>query len=396
MTTSRKTESLQLFKESLLSTGNLGLEDQVEAVQFLEKRLEESRKLAGEKCEEIRKALNIKAESDGEPPVKKQRFGPSNEIDEENGNILPRDVNNLPVEKNTPEHARRTEEVSEGSRSNSDEQLKMDLEDALENIKTKEEEAKQLKEALAVKDAEMKTKEHQLTVEKRQLEEKLAGQTKALEAVEQQKNAAQQENRKKSAKLLEIVKELNAANAQARSASNSQSILARQINELKKSINSLEHENLAKISKHENEIAKVKKEAEEIKVVRYDLEVALEAVKTKEAEAEQLKKAVAGKDAELSKSNSTVIQLKHIGRNFREKAERAEKTLKDFLETNQKRAKELEAQNEETKEKKENLSSRVEEEKKELHMNLEQLFGTAVTTIQCAVNNFDSYVKETK
>jgi len=388
MTTSRKTGSLQLFKESLLSTVNLGLEDQVEAVQFLEKRLEESRKLAGEKCEEIRKALNIKAESDGEPPVKKQRFGPSNEIDEENGNILPRDVNNLQVEKNTPERDKRTEEVSEGPRSISDEQL--------ENVKTKQEEAKQLKKALAVKDAEMKTKEHQLTVEKRQLEEKLAGQTKALEAVEQQKNAAQQENRKKSAKLLEIVKELNAANAQARSASNSQSILARQINELKKSINSLEHENLAKISKHENEIAKVKKEAEEIKVVRYDLEVALEAVKTKEAEAEQLKKAVAGKDAELSKSNSTVIQLKHIGRNFREKAERAEKTLKDFLETNQKRAKELEAQNEETKEKKENLSSRVEEEKKELHMNLEQLFGTAVTTIQCAVNNFDSYVKETK
>jgi len=365
MTTSRKTGSLQLFKESLLSTVNLGLEDQVEAVQFLEKRLEESRKLAGEKCEEIRKALNIKAESDGEPPVKKQRFGPSNEIDEENGNILPRDVNNLPVEKNTPEHARRTEEVSEGSRSNSDEQLKMDLEDALENIKTKEEEAKQLKEALAVKDAEMKTKEHQLTVEKRQLEEKLAGQTKALEAVEQQMNAAQQENRKKSAELL-------------------------------KSIYSLEHEKLAIISKHENEIAKVKKEAEEIKAVGYDLEVALEAVKTKEAETEQLKKAVARKDVELSKNKSTVIQLKHIGRNFREKAELAEKTLKDFLETNQKRAKELEAQNEETKEKKENLSSRVEEEKKELHMNLEQLFGTAVTTIQCAVNNFDSYVKETK
>jgi len=383
MTTSRKTGSLQLFKESLLSTVNLGLEDQVEAVQFLEKRLEESRKLAGEKCEEIRKALNIKAESDGEPPVKKQRFGPSNEIDEENGNVLPRDVNNLPVEKNTPEHARRTQEVSEGSRSISNEQLKMDLEDALENVKTKEEEAKQLKKALAVKDAEMKTKEQQLTVEKRQLEEKLARQTKALEAVKQQMNVA---NRKKSAELLDkLVNELNAAHGQASSARNAQSNLARQINELKETINSLEHEN-----------AKVKKEAEEIKVVRYDLEVALEAVKTKEAEAEQLKKAVAGKDAELSKSNSTVIQLKHIGRNFREKAERAEKTLKDFLETNQKRAKELEAQNEETKEKKENLSSRVEEEKKELHMNLEQLFGTAVTTIQCAVNNFDSYVKETK
>merc|ERR1712034_108908 len=97
-------------------------------------------------------------------------------------------------------------------------------------------------------------------------------------------------------------------------------------------------------------IAKVKKEAEEIKAVGYDLEVALEAVKRKEAETEQLKKAVARKDVELSKNKSTVIQLKHIGRNFREKAELAEKTLKDFLETNQKRARELEAQNEETKE----------------------------------------------
>ena len=34
--------------------------------------------MAAEKCEELKKALNTKAESDGEPPVKKQRFDTSN------------------------------------------------------------------------------------------------------------------------------------------------------------------------------------------------------------------------------------------------------------------------------------------------------------------------------
>jgi len=353
MTTSRKTESLQLFKESLLSTGNLGLEDQVEAVQFLEKRLEESRKLAREKCEELKKALNTEAKSDGEPPVKKPRFDTSNEIDEENGNILPRNVNNLPVEKDTPEHNRRTEEVSEGSRSTSDadEQLKRDLEDALNYVKTKEVEAEQLRKAVAVKDAEMKTKENQLTVslnimsaEKKQLEEKLAGQTKALEGVKHQTNVVQQEYRKKSAELQEKVKELNAANTQARSARNAHSNMARQINALEKSRNTLRHENLTNISKHKMEIARMKKESEESKAVGDDIvnlrnhlecwkknfEEVLKTIQFKDAEAEQLKRAADEKDAELAKSRSTVIQLKKIGRDFREKAEAAEKAVNDL------------------------------------------------------------------
>jgi hypothetical protein len=102
-------------------------------------------------------------------------------------------MNNLIAEKKSAEHAKKAEEVSKGCRSTSDEQLvvlKRDLEDALINVQTKEVEAEQLRKAVAVKDADMKTKEQQLTVslnsmsvEKRQLEEKLARQTKALEAL---------------------------------------------------------------------------------------------------------------------------------------------------------------------------------------------------------------------
>ena len=57
-------------------------------------------------------------------------------------------------------------------------------------------------------------------------------------------------------------------------------------------------------------------------------------LKTKEVDAEQLKKEIAEKDAEIKQNKkkhiSMVLQLKKIGRNFRDKAEAAEKTLHDI------------------------------------------------------------------
>jgi len=89
MNTPKTTTCLQTFKESLLSIKDLGLEDQVKAVQFLEKRLEESRTLAGEKCEELKRALKIQSENNNEPVEKKQKLDLDKELNEENGNDLP-------------------------------------------------------------------------------------------------------------------------------------------------------------------------------------------------------------------------------------------------------------------------------------------------------------------
>jgi len=89
MNTPKTTTCLQTFKESLLSIKDLGLEDQVKAVQFLEKRLEESRTLAGEKCEELKRALKIQSENNNEPVEKKQKLDLDKELSEENGNVLP-------------------------------------------------------------------------------------------------------------------------------------------------------------------------------------------------------------------------------------------------------------------------------------------------------------------
>merc|ERR1719500_2407348 len=100
--------------------------------------------------------------------------------------------------------------------------------------------------SVAVKDAEMKCKEQQVTealtsmsAKKRLLEEKLVGQTKTLETVKQQVNVAQQEVKKLSTTLLEKVRELHAT---------------------EKSRNALQQNYLSNISKHKVEITKVKKE----------------------------------------------------------------------------------------------------------------------------------------
>ena len=158
--TSRTTTSLHTFMDSLLFTGDLGLEDQVKAVQFLERRLEEARNLAQKQFAELKKALvKIKAENDSEPAEKRQRLDPNSEYYQENANVLPEQIvnNQTGKTKETEEHAKiKTEEVAEGSRSTRDELviLKRDVEVALKNVETKETEAEKLRAAVAMKDAE--------------------------------------------------------------------------------------------------------------------------------------------------------------------------------------------------------------------------------------------------
>jgi len=292
-----------------------------------------------------------------------------------------------------------------------------------------------------------------VSAEKRQLEEKLSGQTKDLEAARQQMTVAQQEAKKHSTELQEKVKEHQVAKRESLTAKNVQANLSREINTLKKKVEELEKAKvdlnssiLANATKHKQELVKAKKDAEENKAggddlakVKKELEEAVKNVQLKEAEAEQMKKSVAEKDAENAKNKSTVIQLKKIGRNFREKAEAAEKAVNEIteekkkveeelakiksegvpegsgstsdgleeaqglLEASQIRLEELEAQNEELKKEKEELSknseekesraknvlknarakiNKVEEEKNELKAELEQLTAGGSTEEQ--------------
>ena len=175
----------------------------------------------------------------------------------------------------------KSEEVPEESRSTSDElqvKVKMDLEEALKTIKTKEAEVEQLKKVVDEKDTEINnTKAEGVT-------ERFRSTSKQLEKVQS---------------LLE-------------SSKNRLVILEAQNGELKK-----------------------EKDAVLVKV-KCDLEDALKNVKTKEAEAEQLKKKASLNDAEIMRQKSTVIQLKKIGRNFRERAEAAEKVNDLITEEKQK------------------------------------------------------------
>jgi len=282
------------------------------------------------------------------------------------------------------------------------------------------------------------------TAEKRQFEEKLNVQTKDLEAARQQLTVAQQEAKKYFSELQEKGKEYQVVKRESMAAKNVQANLQREINNLKKKAEDLEKSKadlnasiLATATKHKQELVKAKKDAEESKAggddlgkVKKELEDAQKNVQEKETEAEKLKKDVAEKEAELAKNKSMLMQLKKIGRNFREKAEAAEKNVNDLseekrkveeeldkikaegvaegsgsnsdeldeaqrlLEESQVRLGELEAQNEELKKEKEELAKaseeketraknvlknarakiqKVEEEKKELKESLEQM-----------------------
>lgn len=194
-----------------------------------------------------------------------------------------------------------------------------------------------------------------VSAEKRQLDEKLTGQTKELETAKQQLTVAQQQAKKHQFELQEKTKEHTIAKRDSMSAKNVHANLQRENNTLKKKAEDLEKSKtdlnnsiISTANKHKQELAKAKKDAEDSKAggedlvkVKKDLEEATKNAQAKEAESEQLKKEVAEKDSEIKQSKSTVLQLKKIGRNFREKAEAAEKTVSDIAEEKKKVEEEL-------------------------------------------------------
>merc|ERR1719233_500735 len=260
-----------------------------------------------------------------------------------------------------------------------------------------------------------------VTVEKKQLEEKVGGQTKDLEAMRQQLNVAQQDAKKHLAELQEKGKEYQIAKRESMSAKNVQANLQREINNLKKKVEELEKSKadlnstiLTAANKHKQDIAKAKKEAEDSKIggddlvkVKKELEESQKSVQEKEDEAEKLKKEVGEKKAEAAEKNVSDLteEKKKVEEELSKiKAEgNAEgsgsnsdelEEAQSLLEASQIRLGELETQNEELKKEKEDLAKaseeketraknvlknarakiqKVEEEKKELKESLEQL-----------------------
>jgi len=194
-----------------------------------------------------------------------------------------------------------------------------------------------------------------LGAEKKLLEDKLTSQTKDMEVAKQQLTTAQMEAKKNQTELQEKAKEHMVIRREGMAAKNVQSNLSKEINTLKKKLEDLDkakgdlNTNLATaVNKHKLELAKVKKEADESKTssddsnkTKKDLEEAQKTIQVKETEAENLKKTLAEKESEIGKQKATTVQLKKIGRNFREKNDAAEKSLVELTEEKKKVEEEL-------------------------------------------------------
>merc|ERR1712059_134827 len=163
------------------------------------------------------------------------------------------------------------------------------------------------------------------------------------------------EGKKSATDLQEKVKELQRISQQSAGSKNIQANLQRQVNELKKKTEELEKNKqevnnslTAAGNKHKQEIAKLKKEAddsragnEDITKVKKELEEVQKLVASKDTEIDNQKKDIATKESEIKANKTTVMQLKKIGRNFREKAESTEKTLSELTEEKKKVDEEL-------------------------------------------------------
>merc|ERR1712142_921445 len=191
--------------------------------------------------------------------------------------------------------------------------------------------------------------------EKKLLEDKLNGITKDLDASKQQLLTCQQESKKNHSELQEKIKEFTILKRDSVTAKNVQANLQREINTLKKKVEELEKAKVdlnnsisATNNKHKQELLKAKKEVEDSKTgnddimkVRKDLEEATKNSQNKETEVEQLKKDLVERDAENNKNKQTILQLKKVGRSFREKYEAAEKNLVEMTEGKKKAEEEL-------------------------------------------------------
>ena len=181
-----------------------------------------------------------------------------------------------------------------------------------------------------------------IEAEKKQLETKLSGHSKEVEAIKRQLTATMQEKTKLITESQEKTNQttlLKRENAQMKNASTN---LQKEINGLKKKLEEV-------VKAHTVELAKLKKEMDVSKAdvgetttnLRKELEEAKAAAALKDEEQKALRESITAKDAVLKKHKEDNHQLRKIGNNFRTKFQDEEKKSKELLEEKEKLNEEL-------------------------------------------------------
>jgi len=172
--------------------------------------------------------------------------------------------------------------------------------------------------------------------EKKQFEEKVTSLSKELDSVKTQITTLQEEKKKVAIETQEKLKELFTLKRDNTSAKNIQANLQREVNGHKKKVEEL-------VTKHNADVARLKKEAEENKVGSEEvtnLKRELEEVKASNlssvAELEEVKKTLEDSKAEVDKLRGTNQQLKKIGQSMRSKFQAEEKKVKELEEEKKK------------------------------------------------------------
>ena len=192
-----------------------------------------------------------------------------------------------------------------------------------------------------------------LTAAKKQLDIKMAAITTELETSKQAAAQAQEEAKKQQAEVLTKTKEHQTLQQQSLSAKNIQANLQNNVNALKKKVEDMEKAKTemnnamqSAANNHRMEMESLKKNTEgamgeELTKAKRELEAANQANNAKTSEIEALKSQAASKEEEVAKDKSTVLQLKKIGRKFREQKEEAEKKVAALEEEKKKLEEEL-------------------------------------------------------
>ena len=192
-----------------------------------------------------------------------------------------------------------------------------------------------------------------LTAAKKQLDVKVAAIGSELETAKQASTQSQEESKKQQAELQTKTKEHQTLQQQSISAKNIQANLQNNVNALKKKVEDMEKSKTeitnamqSAANNHRMEMESLKKNTEgamgeELTKARKELEAANQANNAKATEMEGLKSQVASKEEEMAKEKGTVLQLKKIGRKFREQKDEAEKKVKELEEEKKKLEEEL-------------------------------------------------------
>ena len=192
-----------------------------------------------------------------------------------------------------------------------------------------------------------------LTAAKKGLDAKLTSQVQDLERVKQLAATREEENKKIQAELKERTKEQQTLQQQNVSAKNIQANLQNNNNALKKRLEDMEKAKTemtaamqAAANNHRTAMEAMKKDSEgatteELTKVRKELETANQTITAKAAEVESFNTKITERDALIEKEKATVLQLKKIGRKFREQKESEEKKVKALEEEKKKMEEEL-------------------------------------------------------